>query len=73
MALVELFACDGGCGALAAPEDGSTKRKPLTPYGWLEAHVLCQGSGPAFMVRVCGISCLEKAVRPAFEDAQKQM
>ena len=69
MPLVEKFQCDNPeCDSEALPEDGGTKKKPLTPYHWFRADVLCQGRW-AVAVTVCSTDCL----LPAVQDAEQEV
>jgi hypothetical protein len=69
MPLVEKFQCDNPeCDSEALPEDGGTKRKPLTPYNWYEVRAMRQGSGTVNVV-VCEIECIEPAILDAEREA----
>lgn len=68
--IIKMFDCDNPkCANTAHPEDGSTTRRQLTPYGWLHITGYRQGLGPSYNVDVCSIEC----VGPALEDVDRQV
>ena len=76
MGQVTMIKCDNqGCAATELPEEYFTKggvRKLRPPYGWCEAKVNFQGTGPTVHVVVCCTACLETAVDQAIDSANQE-
>ena len=63
--IIQMFRCDNPeCKSTAHPEDGSTAKRPITPYDWIYLTGHRQGY-ISYSITVCGIGCVSAALQAA--------